>query len=63
MRDIPEFAHLKSFEAIFKTLEGDQMRKVISKDQFKIYCAPYHFTEEQKGLLEVILREKGYEIG
>lgn len=63
MRDIPEFAHLKSFEAIFKTLEGDQTRKVISKDQFKIYCAPYHFTEEQKGLLEVILREKGYEIG
>ena len=63
MRDIPEFAHLKSFEVIFKTLEGDRTRKVISKDQFKILCASYHFTEEQKGLLEVTLREKGYEIG
>jgi 5-deoxy-D-glucuronate isomerase len=63
MRDIPEFAHLKSFEAIFKTPEGDQTRKIISKDQFKILCAPYHFSEEQKGLLEVMLREKGYEIG
>jgi 5-deoxy-glucuronate isomerase len=63
MRDIPEFLHLKSFEAIFKTLEEGRTRKIISKDQFKILCAPYHFTEEQKGLLEGMLREKGVEIG
>jgi len=63
MRNIAEFLHLKSFEEIFKTLEADRTRKVISKDQFKILCAPYHFTEEQKALLEVMLREKGYEIG
>jgi len=62
MRDIPEFAHLKSFEVIFKTLKGDQTRKVISKDQFKILCAPYLFTEEQKDLLELMLRGKGYEV-
>ena len=62
MRDISEFVHLKSFEVIFKTLEGDRTRTVISKDQFEIFCAPYPFTEEQKSLLEVMLREKGYEI-
>jgi hypothetical protein len=61
MRDIPEFAHLKSFEVIFNTLERDQGRKVISKDQFKILCTPYLFSEEQKGLLKVMLREKGYD--
>jgi 5-deoxy-D-glucuronate isomerase len=63
MRDIAEFLHLKSFEEIFKTLEGDRTRKVISKDQFKILCTPYHLSEEQRALLEVMLREKGYEIG
>jgi 5-deoxy-D-glucuronate isomerase len=62
MRDIPEFAHLKSFEVIFNMLERDRTRKLISKDQFKILCAPYHFSEEQKGLLELMLKEKGYEI-
>jgi 5-deoxy-D-glucuronate isomerase len=63
MRDIPEFAHLKSFEVIFKTLEEGQIRKFLSKHQFQILCAPHHYTEEQKGLLRVLLKEKGYEIG
>ena len=62
MRDIPEFVYLKSFEEIFKALEGEQTKKIISHEEFRILCVPYPFTEEQKGLLEVMLREKGYRI-
>ncbi len=62
MRDLAEFVYLKSFEEIFNGLERDRTRKIISKHQLKILCEPYHFTEEQEGLLEVMLREKGHEI-
>jgi hypothetical protein len=62
MRDIPEFLYLKSFEEIFKELEGDGTKRVLSKERFRSLCKAYPFTEEQSGLLAVMLREKGYEI-
>jgi hypothetical protein len=62
MRDIPEFLYLKSFEEIFKKLEGDETRKVLSKERFKNLCKAYPFTKEESNLLSVMLREKGYEI-
>ncbi len=62
MRDVPEFAHLKSFEQIFNDLEWEKRRRVIPKARFHDLCAPYSFTDGQKALLSVILREKGYEI-
>jgi 5-deoxy-D-glucuronate isomerase len=62
MRDIAEFLFLKSFEEIFKELEGDGIKRVLSKERFRSLCKVYPFTEEQSGLLAVMLREKGYEI-
>lgn len=62
MRDISEFVHLKSFEEIFKDLEGNQRKKILPKEGLKKLCAAHPFTEEQKNLLIVMLKEKGYEI-
>ena len=63
MRDIPEFAYLKSFEEIFKTLEGEGPRKILPRDTFEALCGPYSFTEAQKALLSLMLQEKGWDIG
>jgi len=63
MRDIPEFAYLKSFEEIFKTLEGEEPRKILPRDTFEALCGPYSFTEAQKALLSLMLQEKGWDIG
>jgi len=62
MRDLPEFAHLKSFEELFKSLEGAKTKKILSKEKFKALCAPYSLTKKQKVLLAAMLKEKGYEI-
>ena len=61
MRDLPAFAHLKSFEEFFKSLEM-RKREILSKEKFRTLCASYSFTKEQKVLLAAMLREKGYEI-
>jgi 5-deoxy-glucuronate isomerase len=62
MKDVLEFGHLKSFEEIFRILEGTTSKKILSREKFETLCAPYSFTEEQKGLLAAMLKEKGYEI-
>jgi hypothetical protein len=62
MRDIPEFLHLKFFEEVFRELEGDRAKKILSRERFRSLCATHRLTEEQAGLLSVMLREKGYEI-
>ena len=62
MRDIPEFLHLKSFEAVFRELERDQAKSVLSREKFGNLCATHRLTGEQIALLSVMLREKGYEI-
>jgi hypothetical protein len=62
MRDIPEFVHLKSFEEVFKKLEGDRVSSLLSREKFRSLCATHRLTEEQAGLLAATLREKGYEI-
>jgi 5-deoxy-D-glucuronate isomerase len=62
MRDIPEFVHLKSFEEIFKALEGDRASRALSRERFKNLCAAHRLTEGQAVLLTAILKEKGYEI-
>jgi len=43
-------------------LEKGQARKVLSKENFSALCAPYSFTEAQKALLAVMLKEKGFKI-
>jgi len=63
MRDLPEFAHLKTFEEFFKSLERTKKRKILSKEKFRALCASYSLKGEQKVLLAAMLREKGYEIG
>jgi 5-deoxy-D-glucuronate isomerase len=60
MKDVEEFAHLKSFESVFHELEGEQAVKILSRERFATLSRP--FTEEQAGLLTAILREKGYHI-
>ena len=62
MRDHPEFAHLKSFEEFFKSLEKMKKRKTVSKEKFRALCASYSLKGEQKVLLTAMLTEKGYEI-
>jgi 5-deoxy-D-glucuronate isomerase len=62
MKDIAEFTYLKSFEEIFKDLGRKEKKKIIPKERFKGLCAPHRFTKEEKQLLAVMLKEKGYEI-
>ena len=62
MRDLPEFAQLKSFEEFFKSLERMKKRKILSKEKFRALCASYSLKGEQKVLLTAMLTEKGYEI-
>ncbi len=62
MRDLPEFAHLKSFEAFFESLERMKKRKILSTEKFGALCASYPLNRGQKVLLAAMLREKGYEI-
>jgi 5-deoxy-D-glucuronate isomerase len=62
MRDIPEFLYLKSYEEIFKKLERDETKRVLSKESFKNLCKAYPFTKEQSDLLAVMLSEKGYKV-
>jgi len=62
MKDIREFVHLKSFEEIFKNLEENRTNETLSQEKMNALCVSYPFTEEQKGLLWVMLREKGYEV-
>ena len=62
MRDLPEFAHLKSFEEIFKKLDGTRPKKNLSQEKLKTLCVSYSFTEGQKVLLAAMLKEKGYDI-
>jgi 5-deoxy-glucuronate isomerase len=60
MRDIPEFAHLKQFEEIFKQLEGEPEQRPVSGAALGELTAKYGLTEEQERLLTVMLREKGF---
>jgi len=60
MKDIPEFVHLKAFEGIFQELEGDRSIGFISEERFKNLSRS--FTDEQAGVLAVMLKEKGYKI-
>ncbi len=62
MRDVPEFVYLKSFEEIFGTLKENSKEKSLSQKKFDAVCAPYPFTEAQKALLAVMLKEKGFDI-
>ena len=62
MRDMAEFLHLKSFEEVFRELDGDRANRPLSREKFRSLCATHRLTEEQAGLLSVMLREKGYEI-
>jgi 5-deoxy-glucuronate isomerase len=61
MRDLPEFAHLKSFEEFFKSIEEMGKTNIRSK-KFNAMCASFSLKGEQKLLLAAMLREKGYEI-
>ncbi len=63
MKDIPEFVHLKSFEEIFKQLEGESASKPVTAAAFHSVAMKYALTEEQKNLLTRMLWEKGFSIG
>jgi 5-deoxy-glucuronate isomerase len=62
MRDVPEFAHLKSFEAIFAEL-GEGRGRTIGKEELGELAAAHGFSARQTGLLVAILRERGFEVG
>ncbi len=62
MRDIPEFAHLKLFEEIFKQLEREAEQRPVSGALLGELTGKYGLTEEQKALLSVMLREKGLSV-
>lgn len=62
MRDVDEFVFLKYFEEIFMKLEEGREKSLISQGKFQKLCSIYPFTEDQKRLLKVMLKEKGFEI-
>jgi 5-deoxy-D-glucuronate isomerase len=62
MRDLPEFAYLKSFEECLKSLERKRVKKILSQERMEALFAPHSFTKGQRVLLAAILKEKGYEI-
>ncbi len=62
MRDLPEFAHLKSFEEIFNLLQKEEIKRTLSRERLRILCNPFHLSEEQMDLLEGMMREIGYKI-
>jgi 5-deoxy-D-glucuronate isomerase len=62
MRDIPEFTHLKYFEEIFKQIEGEPTSRPVSIQILDELTITHGLTEEQKGLLLTMLREKGFYI-
>jgi 5-deoxy-D-glucuronate isomerase len=62
MRDLPEFAHLKSFEECLKSLEGKRVKKILSQEKIEALFAPFSFTKGEKVLLAAMLKERGYEI-
>ncbi len=62
MKDLAEFLHLKYFEEIFTELEGVRAPQTLSKERLTGICDARSFTREQIGLLEAMLKEKGYEI-
>ncbi len=63
MRDIPEFAYLKHFEEIFRQLEGEPRTRAVSGADLDGFALKYALTEEQKSVLNTMLREKGFAIG
>jgi 5-deoxy-D-glucuronate isomerase len=63
MRDLPEFKHLKPFEAVSQALRKDMAAKVVTVAEFDALCAPYGFTGEQKALLKVMLKDQNIRIG
>jgi 5-deoxy-D-glucuronate isomerase len=63
MKDIPEFAHLKSFERIFHELDGEgSTKKTITRAAFDRLCAAEALTAEQVRLLEEMVKERGQEL-
>jgi 5-deoxy-glucuronate isomerase len=60
MKDMPEFVHLKAFENIFQELEKGRTSRTISGKKFRNLSRS--FTDEQAGLLSVMLKEKGYKV-
>jgi hypothetical protein len=62
MKDISEFVYLKSFEEVFRELEGDRANRILSLQKYRNICKTHRLTGEQAALLSAMLREKGYEI-
>ncbi|MEJ2716794.1 MAG: 5-deoxy-glucuronate isomerase [Deltaproteobacteria bacterium] len=63
MKDIPEFAHLKQFEEIFKELQGEREPRVVTTAAIDVLAREHALTEQQKSLLIIMLREKGFNVG
>ncbi len=59
MRDIPEFACLKSLERIFREIGEGAPARSLSKDAFAGLCRDHALTKRQADLLAWILKEKG----
>jgi len=60
MKDIPEFAHLITFEGVFQELEKERQTRQISPARFKSLSRS--FSSEEARLLAAMLKEKGYAI-
>ncbi len=60
MRDMPEFAHLKSFEEIFRKLETEPKPRSIPAALLDSFAVQYDLKEGQQSLLAAMLREKGF---
>jgi len=62
MKDIPEFAYLKSFEEIFRQLEGDKAVRTLTVDVIDSLAVKHGLTKAQKGMLVTMLGEKGFDV-
>lgn len=62
MRDVGEFIYLKYYEEIFHQIDKEGRKRVVSKMEFQNLCNHYPFTDDQKRLLMVMLKEKGIEL-
>jgi hypothetical protein len=62
MYDIPEFKYLKTVGTILAQLEAQRGTTELSRKQLESFEGLEDFTEHQKKLLEMILRERGFSV-
>ncbi len=62
MRDVPEFAYLKAGGELIDELEARRGSASLSRSEFESLAAERGLTTEQRKIVELHLRERGFEV-